>query len=85
MNCDETYKGMYLYLDKELTVWRRWKITRHLDRCPPCSRGFDFELELREVIMTRSRERVPDDLRRRIAEAIGVEFSDEVNEPPQGL
>lgn len=55
MNCDETYKGMYLYLDKEITVWRRWKITRHLDRCPPCSRGFDFELELREVIMTRSR------------------------------
>ncbi len=77
MNCDETDQGMYLYLDKELTVWRRWRITRHLDRCSPCSRGFDFELELREVIMTRSCERVPADLRRRIAEAIGVEFSEE--------
>ena len=42
------------YLDGELTVWRRWTITRHLDKCPPCAQGFDFEVELRQVVVHRS-------------------------------
>jgi len=63
---------MYFYLDGELTVWRRWVITRHLDRCPPCSHGFDFEMELRQVIASRCRDRVPEDLKRRVADALGI-------------
>jgi len=70
MDCDKTYVRMYRYLDGEITVWRRWRITRHLVKCPPCANGYDFEIELREVIATRCRDTVPDDVKRRIAEAI---------------
>ena len=50
MDCDKAIYRVYGYLDGELTVWRRWTITRHLDECPPCAQGFDFEIELRQVI-----------------------------------
>ena len=54
MDCDKAIYRVYHYLDGELTVWRRWTITRHLDKCPPCAQGFDFEIELRQVIVDRS-------------------------------
>jgi mycothiol system anti-sigma-R factor len=71
MDCDETIHRIYQYLDGALTVWRRHAITRHLDECPPCADGFDFEIELRQVIATKCRDEVPPELKRRIAEAIG--------------
>jgi mycothiol system anti-sigma-R factor len=70
MDCDKAYRRMYRYLDGEITVWVRWRITRHLGKCPPCANGYDFEVELREVIASRCRDTVPDDVKRRIAEAI---------------
>jgi mycothiol system anti-sigma-R factor len=70
MDCDKAYRRMYRYLDGEITVIRRWRITRHLDKCPPCAQGYDFEIELRQVISTRCRDTVPAELKRRIAEAI---------------
>jgi mycothiol system anti-sigma-R factor len=70
MDCDKAYRRMYRYLDGEITVWRRWRISRHLGKCPPCANGYVFEVELREVIATRCRDTVPDDVKRRIAEAI---------------
>ena len=45
MDCDKAHRRMYRYLDGEITVIRRWRITRHLDKCPPCAQGYDFELE----------------------------------------
>jgi mycothiol system anti-sigma-R factor len=50
MDCEYTIQQVYFYLDGELTSYRRWQITRHLNRCPPCKQGFDFELELRHVV-----------------------------------
>jgi mycothiol system anti-sigma-R factor len=70
MDCDKAHRRMYRYLDGEITVWRRWRISRHLGKCPPCANGYVFEVELREVIATRCRDTVPDDVKRRIAEAI---------------
>ena len=72
MDCEETIREVYRYLDGELTGFRRWQITRHLNRCPPCHHGFDFELELRQVIATRCHDEVPEELKRRIADAIGL-------------
>lgn len=74
MNCDDAAEKIYLYLDGELTVWKRRAITRHLDECPPCARGFDFEFELRQVIASKCVEEVPEELRVRIAEALGFAF-----------
>ena len=50
---------------------KRPQIARHLDDCPPCAQGFDFEIELRQVIASKCRDEVPPDLKRRIAEALG--------------
>ena len=68
--CFETWELLYHYIDGELTEERRITITRHLDDCPPCGDAFQFESELRVVIAERCRERVPDSLRQRVAEAI---------------
>jgi mycothiol system anti-sigma-R factor len=70
MECGKADRRMYRYLDGEITVWRRWRITRHLNRCPPCAHGYDFELELRQVISSRCRDEVPDDLKERIKAAL---------------
>ena len=89
MDCDEAIVRIYQYLDGELTVWRRLAISRHLDECPPCAQGFDFEMELRQVVASKCRDEVPPELKRRIAEAIGensavtVEIEEEHRGPQQ--
>ena len=75
-----THRHLSEYLDGELNSWKRAAIARHLDKCPPCAQGFDFEIELRQVIAFKCRDDVPPQLRRRIAIAIGVELPPE--EPP---
>jgi mycothiol system anti-sigma-R factor len=81
MDCDETIHRIYEYLDGELTVWRRQAISRHLDECPPCAEGFDFEIELRQVIASKCRDEVPAELKLRIARAIGVSVEEERRGP----
>lgn len=71
MDCDDAIHKIYGFLDGELTVWRRREILRHLDECPPCAQGYDFEMELRQVIAMKCRDEVPPQLKRRIAEALG--------------
>lgn len=80
MDCEGAIRRIYEYLDGELTAWKRAAIARHLDDCPPCANGFDFEIELRQVIAFKCRDDVPPALRRRIALAIGVELPPD--EPP---
>lgn len=68
--CRESVELLYHYIDGELTEDRRVLIRRHLDDCPPCLEAFDFEVELRVVISQRCRDRVPEKLQERIAQAI---------------
>jgi mycothiol system anti-sigma-R factor len=83
MDCEKAIYRVYSYLDGELTVWRRWTIRRHLGKCPPCAHGYDFELELRQVVSRGCREEVPADLRRRIAEALGETPPPDPREQPR--
>lgn len=69
-NCNDALHELYHFLDGELTDDRRQQIQAHLEHCPPCFEGFDFEAELRAVIARKCCEEVPDDLRARIAAAI---------------
>jgi mycothiol system anti-sigma-R factor len=71
--CESALRHLYEFLDGELTVERRTSIRVHLDECPPCLGAHDFELELRQVIARRCQDRVPDELRLRIAEVIEQE------------
>jgi mycothiol system anti-sigma-R factor len=72
-NCAETIQTLYEFLDGELTDDRRSEIGHHLDNCHPCLKAYDFEAELRQMIASRCRDHVPDNLRFRIAAAIEAE------------
>ena len=69
-DCDEAVHVLYHYLDGELTPERRAVIQAHLESCPPCFEGYEFEFERRQVIARKCRDDVPPDLRARIAAAI---------------
>jgi mycothiol system anti-sigma-R factor len=72
MDCDGALHRVYEYLDGELTVWKRRAITRHLDECPPCAEGFTFEIDLRRVVVSKCVEHAPEELKQRIAIALGI-------------
>jgi mycothiol system anti-sigma-R factor len=73
MDCNEAVHQLYHYLDGELTEERRQVISVHLDECRTCADAAGFEAELRSVIANRCRDRVPEDLKARIAGAIHEE------------
>jgi mycothiol system anti-sigma-R factor len=73
LDCEEAVHQLYHYLDGELTEERRLEISRHLDLCEPCAGAAGFEEELRQVIANRCKDRVPEALMRRIADAINEE------------
>ncbi len=72
-DCSETLHELYHFLDGEMTDERRAVIQQHLEDCPPCYEAFDFEAEIKAFVADKCREQVPDDLRARIAAAIGHE------------
>jgi mycothiol system anti-sigma-R factor len=72
-DCDDALHELYHFLDGELTQDRRAQIQAHLEACPPCYEGFDFEAELRMVVARKCTEQVPQQLRDRIAQAIDHE------------
>jgi mycothiol system anti-sigma-R factor len=71
-NCQDSLHELYTFLDGELTDEKRTTIHQHLDDCSPCLEAFDFEAELRIVIARRCHDEVPDSLRRRVAETLGL-------------
>jgi mycothiol system anti-sigma-R factor len=73
VDCEESIHSLYHYLDGELTEERRRELQTHLDHCAPCVAKYEFEAELRRVIADRCKDHVPDELRRRVANAIDHE------------
>ena len=60
--CQDTESKVYEYLDGEIGRFRRWRIRRHLRKCPPCSDGFQFEAKLKEKIRSANVDEVPEEL-----------------------
>jgi mycothiol system anti-sigma-R factor len=73
VDCEEAVHELYHYLDGELTEERRTEISVHLDWCGPCGGAAEFEAELRRVIANRCKDRVPQSLIDRVAEALDEE------------
>lgn len=73
VDCTEAVRQLYDFLDGELTEDRRRDIATHLDDCGPCADAAGFEAELRVVISSRCKDRVPDSLIQRVAAAIAAE------------
>ena len=57
--CDEALSRIYPYLDGEVTVYRRFRVRRHLRKCHNCTGAFSFEERLKIVIRERSHEDPP--------------------------
>ena len=68
MRCDETLHHLYLYMDGEASLVRRWRIRRHLRHCSPCGEGLVFEERLRVRIREGCRDEVPRDVIERLRE-----------------
>ncbi len=68
--CDQALAEIYLYLDRELTWWRRRRIRRHLAECPPCMNGYSFERRLKLVVRQRLAEEVPPEFIARLNAAL---------------
>jgi len=49
-----------------LCRYRRWRIQRHLRRCPPCTGGFSFESKLQQRIREDCVDDVPEELMARL-------------------
>ncbi|MGD0285876.1 MAG: mycothiol system anti-sigma-R factor [Acidimicrobiales bacterium] len=73
INCREALHRVYDFLDGEMTPERRDQIARHLDKCAPCLKAFGFETEIRRLVADRCRDKVPEELRTRIAAVIDHE------------
>lgn len=68
--CAVALQELYSFIDGELTAERRSAIEEHLESCPPCFEAFDFEAEIKGYLAEKCRERVPESLKDRIAQAI---------------
>ena len=60
--CGHAVEYVYQYIDEELTVTRRARITMHLKRCGSCTDAFTFERELRAKIATCGKSEPPPEL-----------------------
>jgi anti-sigma factor (TIGR02949 family) len=69
-DCDDAIAQLYSYLDGELDQDVVARVEFHLQRCSPCLEAYDFEAELRKVIVAKCQESVPGDLRRRILDVL---------------
>ena len=83
VGCQEAVRQLYVYLDGELTEERRVQIAVHLDECGPCADAAGFEAELRAVVSSRCKDRVPDSLIARVAAAIAAEA--ELSDPGRAM
>lgn len=63
--CREAVAELYAFLDGELDETTMVRLEAHLRRCSPCLEAFDFETELRRVIVARCAEEVPPAMRER--------------------
>jgi mycothiol system anti-sigma-R factor len=72
VDCSSVVGELYTFLDGELTEAKRVEITRHVHGCVNCHEVIEFHAELKMVIADKCRERVPDQLRERIARVLGL-------------
>jgi len=69
--CEEAFRRLDDFLDRELSTGELARVQRHLDTCAACAREFDFEAQLLSGLRRRLREVIaPSALVSRIADLI---------------
>ncbi len=64
--CDDVMEQAYLYLDDEITWYRRTRIRRHLKRCTGCLSTIEFETHFKRVIREKGFEEPDPELIQRL-------------------
>ena len=71
LTCDEAFRQLDDYVDRELTEGELAAIEQHLDTCRRCADEFDTEQQLLAVIRAKVAQiRIPGDLMARISERL---------------
>lgn len=74
--CEHAVEYVYQYIDEEITVTRRARITVHLKRCGKCHDAFDFERALKARIAAGGKTEPPAELFDHIRALIHQERND---------
>jgi anti-sigma factor (TIGR02949 family) len=64
--CDSLLQQLDHYLHGELDEQQAHVLHAHLDECPPCLEGADFQAQLKALISKRCGETLPDGLQDRV-------------------
>lgn len=64
--CDRLLERLDHYLHGELDERETEHLHTHLEECPPCLEGADFQAQLKALIARRCGEAVPDGLHDRV-------------------
>jgi anti-sigma factor (TIGR02949 family) len=71
MSCEETFRKLDDWVDRALEEYERDAVEEHLAQCAKCAVRFRFEETVISEIRNKVRRiRIPDHLRRRIAEGL---------------
>ncbi|HEX9580190.1 MAG TPA: zf-HC2 domain-containing protein [Gemmatimonadales bacterium] len=71
MSCEETFRRLDDYLDRELSAEEMGMVREHLETCAVCATEFDFEQSVLDLVKEKLRRLdVSPDLARRIARAL---------------
>jgi anti-sigma factor (TIGR02949 family) len=70
--CEEAFRRLDDYLDRELSVEEMTLVHEHLDICAGCAREFNFEASVLRGVRQKLRQiDLPDSLQARIVAALG--------------
>ena len=64
--CDRLLEKLDHYLHGELDQQQAHHLQAHLEECPPCLEGADFQAQLKALVAKRCGETVPDGLQERV-------------------
>ena len=65
--CEHCEKMLQPFLDRELSAEERAVAETHLEQCPSCRKAYRFEESLRVYVRRSCVERMPDELREKLA------------------
>jgi len=73
VTCGAVQRNLQLHLDGELVPAQHLLMANHLTSCLACQSAQLFQTQLRTVVAQKALDPVPDELRTRIARALGIE------------
>jgi mycothiol system anti-sigma-R factor len=70
ISCSEAVRRLWEYLDGTVDAADRALLEEHLARCRRCCGELEFARELRRFLASSAREDIPDEVMRRLNEAV---------------